>query len=36
VVDYVRRWNQRTEIPAGQFIGWLGITPSNFHDWRRR
>jgi transposase InsO family protein len=36
VVDYVRRWNQRTEIPAGQFIGWLGITPSKFHDWRRR
>lgn len=36
MVDYVRRWNQRTEIPAGQFIGWLGITPSKFHDWRRR
>jgi len=36
VVDYVRRWNQRTEIPAGQFIDWLGITPSKFHDWRRR
>jgi transposase InsO family protein len=36
VVDYVRRWNERTEIPAGQFIGWLGITPSKFHDWRNR
>jgi putative transposase len=36
VVDYVRRWNQRTEIPAGRFVGWLGITPSKFHDWRRR
>jgi len=35
-VDYVRRWNQRTEIPAGQFIGWLGITSSKFHDWRNR
>jgi putative transposase len=35
-VDYVRRWNQRTEIPAGQLVGWLGITPSKFHDWRRR
>jgi transposase InsO family protein len=36
VVDYVRRWNERTEIPAGQFVGWLGITSSKFHDWRRR
>jgi transposase InsO family protein len=36
VVDYVRLWNERTEIPAGQFVGWLGITPSKFHDWRRR
>jgi len=32
----VRRWKERTEIPAGQFVGWLGITPSKFHDWRRR
>jgi transposase InsO family protein len=32
----VRRWNERTEIPAGQFIGWLGITSSKFHDWRNR
>ncbi len=36
MVDYVRRWNERTEIPAGRFIGWLGITPSKFHDWRGR
>lgn len=32
----MRLWNERTEIPAGQFVGWLGITPSKFHDWRRR
>jgi len=32
----VRLWNERTEIPAGQFVGWLGITLSKFHDWRRR
>jgi len=35
-VDYVRRWNERTEIPAGRFVGWLGITSSKFHDWRQR
>ncbi len=32
----MRRWNERTEIPAGRFVGWLGITLSKFHDWRRR
>jgi putative transposase len=36
VVDYVRRWNERTEIPARQFVGWLGIGPSKFHDWKDR
>ena len=32
----MRRWNERTEISAGQFVGWLGITSSKFHDWCRR
>ena len=36
MVDYVRLWSERTEIPAQTLIGWLGITPSKFHDWRRR
>ena len=36
MVDYVRRWNERTEIPAQRLIGWVGITQSKFHDWRRR
>ena len=36
MVDCVRRWNERTEIPARNLIGWLGITSSKFHDWRRR
>jgi hypothetical protein len=36
VVDYVRRWNARTEIPAKQFVGWLGIGQSKFHDWKDR
>ena len=35
-MDYVHRWNERTEIPARRFVDWLGITPSKFHDWRRR
>jgi transposase InsO family protein len=36
VVDYVRRWNGRTEIPARRLVGWLGIGPSKFHDWKDR
>jgi len=36
VVDYVRRWNERTEIPVAWFVLWLGIALSKFHDWRRR
>jgi hypothetical protein len=36
VVDYVRRWNERTEIAVCTLVLWLGITLSKFHDWRRR
>ncbi len=36
VVDYVRRWNERTEIPARKFVAWLGIGQSKFHDWKDR
>jgi len=36
VVDYVRRWTERTEISVFQLVLWLGIALSKFHDWRRR
>jgi len=36
IVDFVRRWSQNTEIGAGRFIGWLGMTASKFHSWRER
>jgi hypothetical protein len=35
-VDFVRRWSEKTEIGAGQFIRWLDITASKFYDWRER
>jgi putative transposase len=35
-VDFVRRWSEKTEIGAGQFIRWLGITASKFYGWRER
>lgn len=36
MVDYVRRWNERTEIAVCVLVIWLGITLSKFYDWRRR
>ena len=36
IVDFVRRWSERTEIGAGRFIGWLGMTASKFYSWRER
>jgi transposase InsO family protein len=35
-VDYVRRWNERTEIAVCTLVLWLGITLSKFHDWKKR
>jgi len=36
IVDFVRRWSQKTEIGAGRFIGWLSMTASKFYSWRER
>ena len=32
----MRRWSEKTDLHAGRFIAWLGITPSKFYAWRRR
>jgi putative transposase len=36
VVDFVRRWSEKTAISVGRFIYWLGVTASKFYDWRQR
>src|ERR1039457_4528508 len=36
VVDFARRWSEKTEIGVGRFIHWLGVTASKFYDWRER
>jgi transposase InsO family protein len=36
VVDFVRDWSAKTEIPAGRFIAWIGIARGKFFDWRQR
>ena len=35
-MDFVRRWSEKTEIGAGRFVQWLGVTGSKFYDWRQR
>jgi len=36
VVDYVRRWAERTELPKTRLIGWLGVGTSKFYTWQDR
>ncbi len=36
IIDFVRRWSQKTGIGTGRFIRWLSVTASKFYDWRRR
>lgn len=34
MIDFVRRWNGRTEIAVQRFVRWLGVASSKFYDWR--
>lgn len=36
VMDFVKRWEEQTELPASRFIKWLGIGSSKFYRWRKR
>jgi transposase InsO family protein len=36
VVDFVRRWSDKTEIPAARLVGWAGLARSKFFDWKSR
>jgi transposase InsO family protein len=36
VVDYVRHWTDRAELPQRRLVGWLGLGLSKFYDWRKR
>ena len=36
LVDFVRSWSDKTEIPLGRFVGWIGVGASKFYDWKRR
>jgi transposase InsO family protein len=34
VVDYVRHWTQRAELPAKQLLTWLELATSKYHAWQ--
>jgi len=36
IVDFVRRWSEKTEVAVCRFIEWLKIGASRFYDWRNR
>jgi len=36
VVDYVRQWKDKTEIPAKRFLAWLGVPEGTFYNWKKR
>jgi len=36
VIDFVATWSAETELPATRLLGWLGLSPSKYFDWKRR
>jgi putative transposase len=36
VVDYVKHWSKRTELPTTKLVRWLGVGTSKFYQWRDR
>ena len=36
VVDYVRKWAEKTDIKVATMIKWIGITRSKFYNWQQR
>jgi putative transposase len=36
LVDFVRAWADKCDLPVSRFLPWLGIGASKFYDWQRR
>ena len=36
MVDFVRTWSEKTELPVEKFVGWLGVARGKLFDWRTR
>ena len=35
-MDFVSAWSDLTELPAKQFVGWLGVARGKFYSWKNR
>jgi putative transposase len=36
ILDFIRAWSEKSEIPAARFLAWIHLAASKFHDWKRR
>ncbi|MCI0704495.1 MAG: IS3 family transposase [Planctomycetia bacterium] len=36
IVDYIRDWSCKSDIPVSLLLRWVGIAASKYHDWKRR
>jgi putative transposase len=36
VIDYVRHWSDRTQLPANRLVQWIGLGMSKYYDWKQR
>jgi putative transposase len=36
VVDFVRTWSEKTELPADRLLGWLELARGKYSSWRQR
>lgn len=35
-MDFVAEWSAKTELPAKDFIAWIGVARGKFYDWKKR
>ena len=36
IVDFVRVWAEKTELPRERFMRWIGVAKGKFYDWQKR
>ena len=36
MVDFIKKWNGKTEIAILLFVGWLGLNRSKYYEWEKR
>lgn len=36
MVDYVRHWSDRAELPVKRLVQWIGVSMSKYYDWSKR